>query len=131
MRIRILALTLVTSLFALNVHAQFSRLKSYGVNAGLFQIHKADLNNDNKLDIVGVAEVHDTFNVTALLGDGKGGFSAPVVSAITGINLTSIPPEAVADLNDDGLPDIAFIGTDPVTGAPALAIMLGKGDGSF
>jgi hypothetical protein len=31
MRIRILALTFVTSVLALNAHAQFTQLKSYGV----------------------------------------------------------------------------------------------------
>jgi hypothetical protein len=129
MRIRILALTFVTSVLALNAHAQFTQLKSYGVGTGLSQIMEADLNHDNKLDIVGVGEVHSIFNVTALLGDGKGGFSAPVVSPITGITITG--PQAVADFNNDGIPDFAFIGKDPTTGAPALGIMLGKGNGSF
>jgi hypothetical protein len=118
MRTRILALTLVTSIFTITSQAQFLKLKSYAVSAGLTQIQKADLNNDNKPDIVGVGSVNRTFNVTALLGDGHGGFSAPVVSAITGITLnTGHPPQAVGDFNHDGIPDFAFMGTDPVTGA--------------
>jgi FG-GAP-like repeat len=129
---RILAvLSLASTLFSLNVQAQFSQLKSYGAGAGFQKVLKADLNNDNKLDLVGAGHANGAFNVTALLGNGKGGFSAPVVSAISGVNVTGDPPQAVADFNNDGVPDYAFIGTDPTTGAPALGIMFGKGNGSF
>jgi hypothetical protein len=38
MRTRILALTLVISIFTISAQAQFSRLKSYAVNAGLSKI---------------------------------------------------------------------------------------------
>ena len=122
MRVRILVLALLASAFTLNSQAQFSQLKSYGAGAGLFRVLRADLNNDNKLDLVGAGHANGVFNVTALLGDGKGGFSAPVVSPITGINVTSIPPQALADFNNDGVPDYAFIGTDPVTGAQRLGL---------
>jgi hypothetical protein len=132
MRTRILALTLVTSIFTITSQAQFLKLKSYGAGAGLTQILKSDLNNDNKPDIVGVGSVNGKFNVTALLGNGHGGFSAPVVSPITGITLnTGLPPQTVGDFNHDGVPDFAFVGTDPVTGATAVGVMLGNGDGSF
>lgn len=131
MRIRIIALTLVSLFVALSAHAQFTQLKSYGVGTGLYQIVEADLNHDNTPDIVGSGYVNGAVNVTALLGDGKGGFSAPIVSAITGITVNSGPPQAVADFNNDGFPDFAFVGTDPVTGAIAMGIMFGKGNGSF
>ena len=131
MRTRILVYITSLTLLALSADAQFLRLKSYGAGAGLNRILKVDLNNDNKLDIVGLASVARVFNVTALLGDGKGGFSAPVVSSITGINIPGFSPQAVADFNGDGVPDFAFIGTDPITGGPVLGIMFGKGNGSF
>src|SRR5579872_3760460 len=37
----------------------------------------------------------------------------------------------VGDFNNDGFPDAVVKGTDPVTGAYAVGVMLGNGDGTF
>ncbi len=76
----------------------------------------ADLNNDGKLDLA-----VDNF---VLLGKGDGTFGvATTIQAGT----TSI--SAVADVNGDGIPDLATVSGAAV--GPYAAVLLGKGDGTF
>jgi Bacterial Ig-like domain (group 3)/FG-GAP-like repeat len=88
-----------------------------------------DLNGDGKLDIAaanyGNGNIYDE-NVGVLIGNGDGTFQPAVgynFYQVFGISshTTGI---AVADVNGDGIPDLVA-GTDP------LAILLGKGDGTF
>ena len=87
-----------------------------------------DFNADGKLDIAvaGVGLYQSTgMNVTVLLGDGTGGFTAVQGGpAETGSSPTAL---VVADFNEDGLPDLAVI--NPVTGT--VAVLLGNGTGGF
>ncbi len=87
----------------------------------------ADFNADGKLDlaVAGVGLYASGSNVTVLLGDGAGGFRA--VQSGPGATGDSPSALAVADFNEDGLPDLAVI--NPETGT--VAVLLGDGTGEF
>ena len=95
---------------------------------GAFQTFAAaDFNGDGIPDLAVVNTTADI--VTILLGNGDGTFTASTAATSpTG----SIPVAiAVADLNGDGIPDLA-IGNDPQGGSSgSLTILLGNGDGTF
>lgn len=86
----------------------------------------ADFNGDGKLDLA-VADYH-TQKVSILLGNGLGGFAAPV-SYDTGANPSSV---VSADFNGDGKLDLALAST-PLNGSQGnlVSLLLGKGDGTF
>ena len=100
----------------------------FAVGAYPESVAVADFNADGKLDlaVAGVGLYQSTgLNVTVLLGDGAGGFTAaPGGASATGDAPTAL---AVADFNEDGLPDLAVI--NPETGT--VAILLGNGTGGF
>ena len=93
-------------------------LPSILINAGSdpMQVVAADFNRDGKLDLT-VTEF-DTGNNLVLLGDGEGGFSAPLASSTGGGYVV------VGDFNSDGLPDLAEADTQ-------LKILIGNGTGQF
>jgi hypothetical protein len=83
-----------------------------------------DFNSDGKLDFVSL--ISDG-TLVVMLGDGTGRFTAatntePAVS-------TSQGPIALGDFNNDGIPDLAFIGGP--SNSYALEILLGNGTGGF
>jgi len=81
----------------------------------------ADVDGDRALDLLLVGR--DSPQVTVLLGDGSGTFSA--------LRSTPLPhrPRAltVGDWNEDGRADLAV----PADGEPFLSILLGRTDGTF
>ena len=86
-----------------------------------------DINADGHLDIV--LEVTDSSGNTQLqvmLGDGKGGFAAPVAIPTGGVSPSS--NTVIADFNGDGIPDIAFGSS---FNSPQIAIIFGDGHGGF
>jgi hypothetical protein len=131
MRFRIfVVMSLLLPLIPLASNAQFYRLKTYGQpQENLNAVVKADLTNNGRTDAVGLTFKNPNAYVTAVLGDGKGGFLAPKNTQVTGLNLTN--NLAIGDLNGDGFPDVVVSGSDPVTGVAAIGVMLGKGDGTF
>jgi hypothetical protein len=129
MRFRILVvMTLLLPLLPIGANAQFYRLKQFDKGIDLTIMLKADLNNDGKPDVVGM---NSSSSVAAALGDGKGGFSAFKTTPITGLKNPSKFTFIVGDFNGDGFPDVVVSGSDPVTGLPAIGVMLGNGDGTF
>jgi hypothetical protein len=97
----------------------------------------SDLNGDKILDAVGIG-ANDSF--TSYLADGKGNFAAGatlVVSPITisgkQYTLNSIDSYSVADINGDGLGDLAYLGSNfyGPNFDPGIFTAIGKGDGSF
>jgi hypothetical protein len=96
----------------------------------------ADVNGDNKLDLV-VASPTDN-SVSLLMGNGDGSFQQPQ-TLVVGANPDSV---AVADVNGDGKPDIVVANYGLQFGFhfgsaaqppyySSVGVLLGNGDGSF
>ena len=83
----------------------------------------ADFNGDGKLDVV--TANYGGNNVTVLLGNGSGGFTAAAGSPFAvGTNPQSV---AAADINGDGRPDIITANS----GSNTVTVLLGNGSGGF
>ncbi len=82
-----------------------------------------DANGDGRLDVAVSNGLSS--DVSVVLGDGTGNFSAPRAW------VTDQEPLAVAagDLDGDGIPDLVALNRDNTT--PDAAVLLGQGDGSF
>jgi hypothetical protein len=94
------------------------------------RVRAADVNRDGHADIVTTNT--EGGDVSVLLGDGKGGFTAAAGSPFK----ANPRPFGVAigDLNADGKPDLAienFSGHGADTSKDAITILLGNGDGTF
>jgi hypothetical protein len=100
---------------------------SYSGYTNFLQIFAADLNGDDKLDLI-ILQPGATQGgtLTVLLGNGDGTFGAPTNYPISGNYLSG---GALADMNADGKLDVAL---DTDNGSvPSTTIMLGNGDGTF
>lgn len=94
------------------------------VGAAPHPIAVGDFNGDGFLDFA-TANQGTADNVSIRLGDGSGGFTSPAVPEVAvGHGPTSM---VVADLNNDGNPDIAVANLADAT----VSIRLGTGDGGF
>ncbi len=91
------------------------------INASLSAIATGDFNNDGNVDIA----VTDFANnrVMILLGNGAGGFQAPVPYA-TGSNPVALLAQ---DFDGDGQPDLAVVDQGNGKTAGAVSILLGSG----
>src|SRR5437773_1693577 len=85
--------------------------------AGAYSVTVSDFNRDGKQDLAAV----DAGGVSVLLGNGAGGFAAPVTYAAGNSSIFV----AVADFNRDGKQDLA------VANAAGVCVLLGNGAGGF
>ena len=87
----------------------------------------ADLNGDNKLDLICTGETTSSqaqFSVS--LGNGDGTFASPTIYNLTGGDTIRNSSVAIADFDGDGKLDLALINPNAASG-----IFSGKGDGTF
>ena len=105
------------------------RLSSmYNVGAGPVSVALADVNGDEKLDIVAVNRLDNTVSILPGVGDGT--FRQAITFAVSGAPVAV----AVGDFNKDGKPDLAVLedcGAASCSQPGILEILLGAGDGSF
>ncbi len=111
-----------------NGDGSFQTAVSYG-SGGLFPVSVAvaDVNDDGKSDLLVANECADSNcdgSVGVLLGNGDGTFRDVVTYSSGGTYALSV---AVADMNDDGRPDLLVAGATK----GAVAVLLGNGDGTF
>ncbi len=99
-----------------------------GFSSSDSEIFAADLNGDDKLDLV-VLQIANTpqgaGTMTVLLGNGDGTFGTPTNYPVSG----SLGGGALADFNADGKLDVML--SNSTNKAPSTTIMLGNGDGTF
>ena len=94
----------------------------------------ADFNKDGKQDL---AALSSTGALASLLGDGNGGFAAPIqnydISNIGSLGFNTVINATVADMDGDGYPDIvALINNDEGQGGDTeIAVYLNQKDGTF
>ncbi len=112
-----------------NGNGTFAPAVNYPTGPGPSDLATGDFNGDGKLDLAifkqtsGTLGLAGTGSVGIMLGDGNGGFSAPINNAIPFV------PGAIAvgDFNGDGNLDLAI--TNPLNND--VAILLGNGNGTF
>jgi hypothetical protein len=96
------------------------------------QVAIGDFNGDGNLDMAIALNEHGRDSVSVYLGDGKGNFSAPIVS--TGEREICCGPLNLlaADFNGDGHLDLAISSFDGDGNDPTYTyLMMGRGDGRF
>ena len=100
----------------------------YAIGGGLpFVVKLMDENQDGHLDLVAVTTNSPLNFMLVIPGDGKGNFGSPVVGNLPGGASTV----AFADLNHDGLMDIAIVNTSASGPSSSLDVYLNQGDGSL
>jgi len=120
------------------------------INWTILNLHVADVNNDNKADLIysysDTSSNNNTvyFGTVVQLGNGDGTYRAPLVIPYRSAAYSSSfnPTETayvqlIADLNHDGHPDLIFIAQSPTidptlsTYVSSIQVALGNGDGTF
>jgi hypothetical protein len=102
---------------------QFKRAVYYHAGQAPYQVIATQLTNSGNLDLVMADYLSN--QIVVLLGKGDGTFQKPMVFSVPApIGL------AVGDLNGDGNGDLVVVESGG-TGAGALAVFLGHGDGTF
>jgi FG-GAP-like repeat/FG-GAP repeat len=112
----------------------FAPATTYPVAAGVLNVVTGDFNGDGVPDVVSISPQFNGTgqggSITALLGNGKGGFSSAVDTEIPALNQDG--GVAVGDFNGDGKLDLAVITASLGTAQPPMVVeLLGNGDGTF
>jgi hypothetical protein len=89
-----------------------------------YMVAVADVNGDGIPDIVGT----DDSGIFVVLGEGSRKFSDALMFGSGGQDPYCV---AVGDLNHDGIPDLVVANTFSARGYGNVAVLLGKGDGTF
>ncbi len=90
----------------------------------------ADLNGDDKLDVVAASSSDGQFSV--LLGNGAGGFEPGATSSVFAVPFTDASGVLVADLNGDGKPDVVVAAVTYLQSpGSTISVFAGNGDGTF
>jgi hypothetical protein len=104
----------------------FTAVSQYHTGIAITCIEVADLNHDSHDDIITTAL--GSSNYTILLSDGHGNFTLKESKNAGGIAAECF---GLGDLNGDNKIDLAVANTHSLLGLCDLAVMFGKGDGSF
>ena len=110
------------SIFLGNPDGTFGKAKNFSVGAG--EVASADLNGDGNADLV-VTDIVKSAYVVLGNGDGTFGSSSSISLHEDTLGI------AIADLNDDGIPDLAIAIAGLHNSHGEAAILIGLGDGSF
>jgi VCBS repeat protein/FG-GAP repeat protein len=86
-----------------------------------------DFNGDGNADLAVVESEGTPYGVAILMGNGSGGFAAPVIYELGTVGDGTAGSVAVADFNGDGHQDLAVASYQ----GGNISILLGKGDGTF
>jgi uncharacterized protein (TIGR03437 family) len=118
-------------IFVGNGDATFRSAKQIALPSGMVPrtIVSADVNKDGKADLIvalGSADFVSPASIAVALGNGDGTFQTPSVLTLPSPIFGGF---AVGDLNNDGVPDLVISLNGG--GANAIAVLLGKGDGTF
>ncbi|ELS03748.1 putative calcium-binding protein,FG-GAP repeat protein [Xenococcus sp. PCC 7305] len=103
--------------------ADFQPEVTFGVGDTPLSVAVGDLDGDGAADDLAIANYNDN-NVSVLLGDGSGGFSAQTTFAV-GNGPYSV---AIGDLDGDGAADDLAIANSP---DDTVSVLLGDGSGGF
>jgi hypothetical protein len=108
------------SLLPGNGDGTFHPYRSFAVDSGVGHVVLADLNHDQRLDMI-VSGQSDAA-VGVLIGNGDGTFQEPSMYAVG----DAPGRAAVADMNGDHILDLVV-----PNGSGSFSVLLGKGDGTF
>jgi cysteine-rich repeat protein len=106
-----------------NGDGTFGALQSSSLEGGF--LFAVDTDNDTNVDIIALADVGNGDGLSVSLGDGLGGFAAPIFSEVAAS--LSVTEESFGDIDGDGVVDVALMNNL----ASTLHISLGDGAGSF
>ncbi|MGA7342205.1 MAG: Ig-like domain repeat protein [Terracidiphilus sp.] len=116
------------TVFLAKLDGTYKAASTFALGAGPVAVALADLNGDNKLDLLALNRTGKSLMV--MPGNGDGTFGKAQIYALAG------SPRAlfVGDFNGDGKPDLAIAsdcGQSACTQPGALDIWLGRGDGTL
>ena len=114
---------LIIVFYSSSINAQVSFLPAINFTPGGSSFTNADFNGDGKMDLAIVGYWTDTASL--LLGDGLGGFSAPMK-----INMKAPSAITSGDFNGDGKMDLATVDYNSSL-VDSISIFIGNGLGSF